>query len=566
MSCLPTESQYCQYIFGDFLLRVDGVLLHKNKELHIPPKELSVFIMLLKAGGKVVTKEEIFETVWHRNAASDESLTRCIYALRKILREDRHCRLIETVYGKGYRFKAQVAVVCNNEPTEVTTSVALFPFATDTLIDENLLHHGLIQSLSRYSCLGLNVLPASATQDCRNFEAVNHLIAQLQPDFYITGKAITSGDNIRVFIELVRSKDHRLIEHHSLDYEKGSQFSVISTRIINLIVDKLPHINLSKDTGVHHADSFDSALTCLNGRRELLKFTPESINKALAMFQVCINEKPTSPQPYTHIAECYISLAQLGLYDHSVAVETAVKAIDKSIELDPSNAQSLSLLGLITGLKGDKSVADVLFKQAHLLMPSSPDVNYYHGLYYFMRSETQYALQSLENCLEMNPGRISALILKLWLTYYCSSPENAYNIAKNIINETSECNPIIVSMGALFAALSGKHQMSEKYINSLDTQCENGYMAVNILYTKYILYGRAHKTEIIKFLQKTDYNKMKGSLLPLILIAYGRTAMQKHLDVLKKENNIWSNIWLHDPRLAGREYIVTSGKENEKAA
>ena len=36
-----------QYIFGDFVLKNNGILLFKNKEYHIPPKELGVIMKLL---------------------------------------------------------------------------------------------------------------------------------------------------------------------------------------------------------------------------------------------------------------------------------------------------------------------------------------------------------------------------------------------------------------------------------------------------------------------------------------------------------------------------------------
>ena len=43
-----------QYIFGDFVLKNNGILLFKNKEYHIPPKELGVIILLLNADGEIV--------------------------------------------------------------------------------------------------------------------------------------------------------------------------------------------------------------------------------------------------------------------------------------------------------------------------------------------------------------------------------------------------------------------------------------------------------------------------------------------------------------------------------
>lgn len=65
-----------QYIFGDFVLKNNGILLFKNKEYHIPPKELGVIILLLNADGEIVSKEEIIDKVWSASVASDESLTR----------------------------------------------------------------------------------------------------------------------------------------------------------------------------------------------------------------------------------------------------------------------------------------------------------------------------------------------------------------------------------------------------------------------------------------------------------------------------------------------------------
>ncbi len=40
---------------------------------------------------------------------------------------------------------------------------------------------------------------------------------------------------------------------------------------------------------------------------------------------------------------------------------------EKALEINPSNSQALGLLGLISGLKDEHSVSNVLFKQAHLL-------------------------------------------------------------------------------------------------------------------------------------------------------------------------------------------------------
>lgn len=555
-----------QYLFGDFILRNDGVLLHHNKELHIPPKELEVLMLLLNANGEVVSKEQIFESVWSKMAASDESLTRCVYALRRILRENKNCRYIETVYGKGYRFKVEVAVVTPHEAqNNPSTSIAIFPFKAADIIDENLLHNGLIQGMSKYSCYAMNILPATVTKDCTDFMSIDALLNQLNPDYYFTGQAINCNNGWRFFIELVQARDHKLIEHQSIDFEPGMPVSVLINRMISLLVEKIPSIQI-KNGKLHQMSSLDVAVACLNGRREMYRFTPASLDRALNIFSECISNQPQHPLPYCCLAECYISLAQLGLYDQQQAIDTAMKAVDKAIGLDPGNAQTLGLLGLLSGLKGENSVASVLFKQAHLLMPDSADVYYYHSLFHFLMGNTSKALKYVERCLQIDQNRIGASVLMLWITYYSSTLDDTIEISTMLMTKYASNHPLLLSMMALFLALKGNKDKAERLLSKIPEKNQQGYLAVNTLYTQYLLYGRSMKDGIIDFLEDVDFRKIKGSLLPLILIAYGRQELESYWQQLKDENNVWSNIWKQDPRLAGFRGLLCANEEKEVAA
>ncbi|CAI1684410.1 Transcriptional activator CadC [Serratia fonticola] len=90
------------YEFGDYVLTDDGQLSYKNESVEIPPKELALLYVLLNANGALLSKDEIIEKVWYGASISDESLTRCIYGLRRILGINKH--YIRTFYGRGYRF------------------------------------------------------------------------------------------------------------------------------------------------------------------------------------------------------------------------------------------------------------------------------------------------------------------------------------------------------------------------------------------------------------------------------------------------------------------------------
>lgn len=506
---------FCKYIFGDYVLHSDGILVRENQEVHVPPKELAVLLLLLRASGKIVTKNDIFDCVWSRNPASDESLTRCIYSLRKLLKEDRNTRYIETIYGKGYRFKMQVVVVSLNEQINKATTIALFPFKCFQIMDETMLHRGLIQGLSKYSYIGLNVLPASATQDCHEFQSLNALIQQLKPDYYITGKIVESGDKLRLFIELIRSYDHKLLEHQSVVLEKGNHIPFILSKIIVLLTAKVPELKLSKNEK-NQSESFDVAISCLNGRRELQHFTPESLQNALILFQLGIKNNPLSSQLYCLLSECYLSLAQLGLYEQQLAIELATNAVEKAVEIDPNSPHALGILALLTGLKGEMLVAKVLFKQAQLIMPDSSDVSYFYAIYLILEGNISEAVKFLDLCLQNDSSKISAVVLKLLLTFYHSSAKDALSLGLKYVKTIGHYNPVICSIISLLSALCGDKELSAQYLSEYNADNDSGYVKINTLYTRFLLYGSNVMGDISKFLAISDNKIIDSSLAPLL--------------------------------------------------
>ena len=80
-----------------------------TQEVKLTPKGLAVLGVLVAQAGQVVTKEELFQTVWADTVVSDDALTSCIQELRQALRDDaRKPRYIETAHRRGYRFIGKV--------------------------------------------------------------------------------------------------------------------------------------------------------------------------------------------------------------------------------------------------------------------------------------------------------------------------------------------------------------------------------------------------------------------------------------------------------------------------
>src|SRR5271170_1125390 len=87
------------------------VLLKAGSAVQVEPKAFRVLLFLLRNPGRLVTKDEIIDAVWNDCSVSDNSVTKSIATLRRLLGDDpREPRYISTVQSVGYRFLCDVTV------------------------------------------------------------------------------------------------------------------------------------------------------------------------------------------------------------------------------------------------------------------------------------------------------------------------------------------------------------------------------------------------------------------------------------------------------------------------
>lgn len=100
-----------------FIFRFSDVEVHEQElratrggqALDIEPKAFRVLVYLVQHAGHLVSKSELMDAVWGETAVTENSLTRAIALLRRVLEDDPHQpRFIETVATAGYRFVCPV--------------------------------------------------------------------------------------------------------------------------------------------------------------------------------------------------------------------------------------------------------------------------------------------------------------------------------------------------------------------------------------------------------------------------------------------------------------------------
>ena len=111
-----TERKCLVFSFAEIEVREREFSIVRNDEvLAVEPKAFRVLLFLLRNPRKLITKDELLDAVWGDTAVSENSLTRSIALLRKLLGDDTHePRYIATVPTVGYRFLCDVKAVEEN--------------------------------------------------------------------------------------------------------------------------------------------------------------------------------------------------------------------------------------------------------------------------------------------------------------------------------------------------------------------------------------------------------------------------------------------------------------------
>lgn len=98
------------YRFADFELREeDFCLLREGMRVALEPKNLRVLLQLVSHAGHCVQKNTLLDTVWADTFVEENTLTRAIAVLRRVLGDSaQDPKFIETIPTRGYRFIAPV--------------------------------------------------------------------------------------------------------------------------------------------------------------------------------------------------------------------------------------------------------------------------------------------------------------------------------------------------------------------------------------------------------------------------------------------------------------------------
>ncbi len=142
-----SRSRSKQLRFDRYVLDLDrGCLLFDGNEVGLRPKTFAVLCCLVENSGRLVSKDELFASVWPNLAVTDDALVQSIGELRRGLGDD-GARLIKTIPRRGYRFESDGSAVASMDQPPAEPTVAASPEIAESPKPVSSAHIGLLASL-----------------------------------------------------------------------------------------------------------------------------------------------------------------------------------------------------------------------------------------------------------------------------------------------------------------------------------------------------------------------------------------------------------------------------------
>ncbi|VVP32627.1 Transcriptional regulator HilA [Pseudomonas fluorescens] len=452
MERVADQSSQQSYAFDNWVLQADGLLLRDGKGVHLAPKELHVFRLLLGAAGSLLSKDWLLDQVWPRCNVAEESLTRCIYSLRKTLGAQKS--YIKTVYGKGYSFAGQVSE--HSPIVQRRSSLLVLPIAMADAGYAQDLHEQLINCLVGAFGETLSVMPAGLTSLDATVDSLTW-IERLSPDYYLSVRCGMRDEEPYMWVELVRAGDHALLQAERVPIADGQ---AQTDKVISLVAQRLPGLRSPSAS----CAAYPLTQAYMNGILGLQTYTVESLQDALVQFLGCLRVDASYAPLWCGLADTYLALGALGVCDRETAITQARNAVARALTLEPGSHAATLRLALLSSLCGQFDTAEALFRPV-MMVGACGDCDYLYAWHLWCRGDSQRALESLERCLANDPSCVSAWVLSVRIALK-DSVDAARLVLKRAQRTLRAEHPVLAALHALVLHQSGQADAARAVINS----------------------------------------------------------------------------------------------------
>ncbi|GAB0120022.1 winged helix-turn-helix domain-containing protein [Acidisoma sp. 7E03] len=385
------------YQFEDFSLDTDRrELRHGEALVPVEPQVFDMLACLIALRDRVVSRDDLFATVWKGRIVSEATLSSRLNAARTAIGDSgSEQRLIKTLPRKGIRFVGSVRTMASTpaEPpaaahldaatlrqTVRAPSIAVLPFANLSVDPEqdyfaDGMTEEIITALSRSS--GLCVIARNSSFLYRGKAIdVRQVGTELGVTYVLEGSVRRGGEKLRITCQLVDAGSGAHLWAERFDGDMRQVFALqekVAESVAAVIEPTLQFAEIGKLTQnpPPHPDAYDLVLRAYG---QVGEFTPASMAAAIATLEQCCTLAPDHAPALAALAYCRAQCHFQGWITQDQATRARACTLAwRSVELLPNDAQVLWMAAFaIWNMAGAaREPARELFRRSLLLNPNS---------------------------------------------------------------------------------------------------------------------------------------------------------------------------------------------------
>jgi TolB-like protein/Flp pilus assembly protein TadD len=513
-------------LLGPFVLDVSRYeLTCAGKPVRMERIPMDLLILLVRENGRLVSRDEIIERLWGKDVFfdTDNGINTAIRKIRRALGEDpEKPRYIETVLGKGYRFKGRTdpATGVTSPDVEVERPrimLAVLPFEnlsgdpgqeyfSDGLTEETIMRFG------KMSPRRLGVIARTSSMAYkRTDKSVFQIGQELGVDYVLEGSVRREAGRVRITAQLVRVRDQIHLWAENFDRSPQSILDIhgevgaaIAAHVqLELTPEGERQLRSQRPVDQEAYDHY------LHGRYHWARLTPLELLKAAEYFRKATQCDPEYALAYSGLADT-LSAAITSEMPPKDAFPEAKAAIARALALDPDSPEAHNADATIKfwfdwdfdgaeaatrkaiSLNANYSLAHVYLahvlsnvgrhdealatiQQARVLDPFSLLTNTMFGQFLYHAGQLQESIQQFRATLDME--------CRFWIAHICLAKsyehQGMYSEALAACDaawELSGGNSEALSLAGYVHAVSGEKAKAEAKIQQLLQQKAERYV------------------------------------------------------------------------------------------
>lgn len=410
--------------FGDFRLDPARFELSRSAEpVRLEPRVLALLVHLVRNRDRMVTKDEIIESIWHGRVASDASISSGIRSARSAVGDDGERQaIIRTVHGRGFRFVADVVEFPAAQAAAASKgsalagrltgrpSIAILPFYPLMIEPElgilaDAIPYEIIQALSRLRWLA--VIARGSSFRFRQPDPNLDLVATALGVRYVLS-GIIEGRNrgLAVTLELSDSSTNEVIWGDRLVATLDGIDELRSRIVAHLVTALEVYIPLNEARSAQMAglETLDAWANYHLGVQHLYRFTADHNVQAKGHFERAVTMDPRFARAhaglsFTSFLDAFLHLTP----DVRAATLAARRHAERGLEIDPLDPFANFTMGRSHWLTDELDAAMEWLGRATMLNPNYAQGFYSSALTSMLLGNAQATETGVDTALQLSP-------------------------------------------------------------------------------------------------------------------------------------------------------------------